>query len=139
MTKTTVTVPCDRCEGVGVVPNPVRDEPLGNVTCPSCQGQCHVEITLLPNRMVPPRSTMPLTPEEAFLYVCAVRYAINRQTYAGGIVIQELQKVIPRLPYSDRKLLETAIADALFKGEIEPACRPAWEQLVDTLRQTEGM
>ena len=136
MTKTTVTVPCDRCEGVGVVPNPVRDEPLGNVTCPSCQGQCHVEITLLPNRMVPPRSTMPLTPEEAFIYVCAVRYAINRQTYAGGIVVQELQKVIHRMPYSDRKLLEKEIADALFKGEVDSVHRAQWEAIVDQLRNT---
>lgn len=106
------SVPCDRC---------VDGEPCG-----SCLNQRHVTVD-------------PLTPDEAFLYVCAVRYAINRQTYAGGIVIQELQKAIPRLPYSDRKLLEKEIADALFKGEVDSVYRAQWEDVVEQLRQTEGM
>ena len=94
--------------------------------CPSCLGQRHVEVDI-----------GPLTSNEAFIYICAARYSIARPTYAGGIVIEELQRVIPRLPYSDRKLLEREISDALFKGEVDAPHKEAWQKVVDALRLTE--
>lgn len=121
MTKQTVTVSCDYCTGSGRCDHPDR-------LCPSCLGQGHLE-----------QDVRPLTPNEAFLYFAATRYAINRQSYAGGIVVEELRKVLHRLTYADRKLLEKEISDALFKGEVDSVHRAQWQEVVDQLRQTEGM
>jgi hypothetical protein len=122
-----MTIPCDRCHATGVVD--VYEVGSGGDTtapCGSCQGQCHVESDIIL-----------LTSNEAFIYVCATRYAINRMTYAGGIVIQELLRVIPHLPYNDRKLLETEIADALFRNAVDSVHRSEWEKVVDALRVAE--
>lgn len=118
--KHTITVPCDRCHGEGHFWEAEGEAP---VPCGSCQGQGHVEV-----------DAVPLTPNEAFVYVCAVRYALNRQTYAGGIVIEALTAVVDRMPYQDRKLLEREIADALFRHEVDTVHRTAWQGVVDRLR-----
>lgn len=120
MTKTTVTKKCEYCDGTGKLEYPDR-------FCPHCLGQGHSEYTVAP-----------LSVNESFLYFAAMRYAINRQTYAGSIVIEELRKVLPRMSYADRKLLEKEIADALFKGEVDPAHKTAWEGLVTDIQRVEG-
>lgn len=120
MTKHTRTMPCEYCEGTGRCQFPDR-------LCPHCLGQGHTE-----------HEVVPLTPNEAFIYFAATRYALPRQTFAGSIVIEELQKVLHRMPYADRKLLEKEVSDALFKHEVDPLTRVQWEALVETIRQTEG-
>ena len=122
------SVPCDRCGGSGTVTfyEVGSGRPIDTLPCTSCQGQAHVSVD-------------PMTDNEAFIYVCATRYALNRQTYAGGIVIGELLKALPRIPYNDRKVLEREIADALFRNEVDAIHRADWQAVVDAIRQQEGM
>lgn len=119
MTKHTVTMPCEFCEGKGTCTNPDR-------LCPHCLGQCHVE-----------REIAPLTENESFVYFAAVRYSLPRQTFAGSIVVDELRKVLPRMTYADRKLLEKEVSDALFKGTVDPLTRGQWEALVTDIQRVE--
>ena len=120
------SVPCDRCGGSGTVLVSVMVGGHDTLPCTSCQGQGHVSVD-------------PMTDNEAFIYCCATRYALNRQTYAGGIVIGELLKALPRIPYNDRKVLEREIADALFRNEVDAIHRADWQAVVDAIRQQEGM
>lgn len=125
MGKHTITVACDRCQGKGVIWQTIVDDSVAaqrSQPCPSCLNQGHVE-----------EQIVPLPSDEAFVYICATRYALNRQTYAGGIVIDALLRVAPRMEYTDRKLLEKEIADALFRDEVDKVHRVKWEGMVDTL------
>ena len=53
-------------------------------------------------------------------------------------IILGLTAALPKLPYADRKMLESTIADALFSGTVDPVHREAWTALAHALRQTEG-
>lgn len=106
MTKGTKTIQCERCEGKGEV----CDYEVGSGgqhmwQCGACLGKGCVEQEVVP-------------PDPSFSRAIAM-----------------LTSVIPKIPYADRKRLETEISDALFKGEVTD--KEAWEKVVDTLRLTE--
>ena len=42
-----------------------------------------------------------MTDHEAFMVVCAVRYALGRQSYAPSIVMKEVRRLRPRIPQGD--------------------------------------
>ena len=77
-------------------------------------------------------STLPVNDVNMLFF--AMRYAIDRRTAAGSIVIDQLTEVIDRVPYADRKQLETEIADALFKDTVDPLMRAQWEDLITTIQ-----
>lgn len=126
----TLTIPCDHCMN-----GQVEGEDGYSINCGSCLGRGTVQVTTMGGPVAYVHT--PLHHDEAFVYVCAVRYALNRQTYAGGIVIDALLEVVDRLPYKDRKLLEKEIADALFKHEVDAVHREAWQGVVTKLQQVE--
>lgn len=113
------TVPCDACDGVGMYCASADTEPL---TCMSCQGQGHIEVNAL-------------TRPEVICYLLATRCALGQQTYMGQHVIAGLTAVVDRMPYEDRKVLETEIADALFAHRVDPSLRGQWEGLVERIRR----
>lgn len=61
---------------------------------------------------------------DSVLPVCAVRYALGRQTYMPGMVVDEIKPMIPKL--SDRNLLVIAKDLAEYLEHTKEHC---WEQL----------
>lgn len=50
-----------------------------------------------------------LTDHEAFMVVCAVRYALGRQSYAPSIVMKEVRRLRSRIPKGDIDVIVDSI------------------------------
>lgn len=113
-----VAVQCDRCGGTGrLVTKFSTGDTEGNIQpCGTCLGQGHLLVDAAP--------------------VPTATAGIPHPDFARAIAM--LSSVVAKIPYGDRKRLETEIADALFKGEVDPAHKTAWEGLVADIQRVEG-
>lgn len=82
-----------------------------------------------------------LADREAFMVICAVRYAVGRSSYAPSIVMDEVRRLMPRIPKGDRIVLVKSIrSDLEYSGRIGGTIPYAdeWTALANELEAHDG-
>ena len=70
------------------------------------------------------------------ILLCAVRYAIGRQTYIPSMVIDYITPLLSHLSYNTLGLIAAEIIDHSYDGGLgdEMIDRPYWEQFLRKIR-----
>lgn len=70
------------------------------------------------------------------LAFCAFRYALGRQTYIVGVIVETLLDYMDRLGDHPRALMETEIREAIEKGRAGDECDVAeWRKVLAALER----
>jgi len=88
---------------------------------PDCKGECFVECTKCSRALSAETKAVavkmwnfrPVVPEDFTVMVFALRYAVNRHSYAPGLICDYLRRKLPHLSKQQKEQLEKELEDRL--------------------------